>query len=107
MEYITANPSAAAVRESGYETSFSLQQIIVKVPLHMNLVPQFSSSYYQNVIFQKLYIHFLSNLARRLPYDRAYFLQKWTRNGYIVPEISHFENNFLKSVVPSSCATVL
>ena len=42
------------------------------VPLHMNLVPQFSSIYYQNIIFQKLYFHFLFNIAIGFSYDRAY-----------------------------------
>ena len=34
----------------------------------MNLVPRISGGYFQNVIRQELYIHFLSTFARNMPY---------------------------------------
>ena len=71
----------------------------------MNFVPRISGGYFQNVIFQELYIHFLSTFARNMPYHRAICVLNWTRNGYIVSDI--LMNNYLKTAVPSSYATVL
>ena len=53
-----------------------------KVPSDMNSVPRFSGGYFQNVIFQELYIHFLSNFASNMPYHMAICMLNWTRKGY-------------------------